>query len=679
MKPILYGGDEIEFTNNGIGRLNDCVSCVVTEERNGIYECEFTYPVTGPLFSIVKEGNIIGVIHDDKHDIQPFDIYAHSAPIDGLVTFYARHISYRLRNVILKPFTATSCADALNQMQRQTYNPNPFKFWTNKSVNGPYEIDVPSAIRAKLAGEQGSILDVYGKGEYEYDKWAVRLYVDRGNDNGVTIRYGYNMTDITQEVNEGDIFSAVAPFWKSTEGEQVVTLPEGYIVSPNMPIKLFPWTTDTGDIMTNKDGEILEFAVPQIIVKPLDLSSEFEEAPTIAELRALAETMLANSNGWLPNENITVSFVDLAHTKDYESVAALQRVSLCDRVGVYCGPIGVDAVSMQVIRVVYDVLGEKYTEIELGSPRQTYAQTIMQEVNDSIGESVTIADLENAVDNATTHITGAQDSHVRFIYDANGGLQEIVIMDTDDIATATKVWRWNSGGLGYSTNGYSGPYTTAITQDGAIVADFITTGTLTAVLIKAGVLRPANGNTNNYWNMETGEFSLRSDGATNGIIYKNGVLVINAGNITTGTLSADRILGGTLTLGGSNNTNGVLRVLDANGNVIGTWNKDGINATKGTFSGALNAATGTFAGNLAAAGGTFTGTLSASCINGGTLNCNNMTVTNLKAESISGVGSSPFSGQFSAYRYYEQGGLEIEEESTLTFTNGILTNWTGYS
>lgn len=129
-------------------------------------------------------------------------------------------------------------------------------------------------------------------------------------------------------------------------------------------------------------------------------------------------------------------------------------------------------------------------------------------------KKVTSDALEKAVDNATKQITGAEDSHVRFIYDGDGGLQEIVIMNTDDIDTATKVWRWNSGGLGYSANGYAGPYTTAITQDGSIVANFITTGELNANIIKAGILTDAAGK--NFWNMITGEFSLSANSEIGG-------------------------------------------------------------------------------------------------------------------------------------------------------------------
>ena len=97
MIPILYEKDEMFFNNNGLGRLRDCISCIVAEERNGIYECDFESPVNGAHFDEIQLGRIIGVEHDDTDDIQPFDIVSFTKPIDGIVTFHCVHISYRLR------------------------------------------------------------------------------------------------------------------------------------------------------------------------------------------------------------------------------------------------------------------------------------------------------------------------------------------------------------------------------------------------------------------------------------------------------------------------------------------------------------------------------------------------------------------------------------------------------
>lgn len=86
--------------------------------------------------------------------------------------------------------------------------------------------------------------------------------------------------------------------------------------------------------------------------------------------------------------------------------------------------------------------------------------------------------LEYAQEQATDLIkNGVEGGHV-FVSE-----NEILIMDSTSISSATKVWRWNSGGLGYSSTGYNGTYQTAMTADGKIVADMITTGKLLAEYI----------------------------------------------------------------------------------------------------------------------------------------------------------------------------------------------------
>lgn len=132
MIPILYRIDEVAFTSNGIGRLTDCESCIVTEERNGIFECEFTYPITGRYYmEMINNGGIISVIHDDNKDLQLFDIYAHTDPIDGLVTFNAHHVSYRLANVLLQPFEAEAITETFDRIPLNTLTVCPFTFWTD--------------------------------------------------------------------------------------------------------------------------------------------------------------------------------------------------------------------------------------------------------------------------------------------------------------------------------------------------------------------------------------------------------------------------------------------------------------------------------------------------------------------------------------------------------------------
>ena len=197
--------------------------------------------------------------------------------------------------------------------------------------------------------------------------------------------------------------------------------------------------------------------------------------------------------------------------------------------------------------------------------------------------------IQSAVENATAKITGAEGGYIRSIYDSDGNWTELVVMNANDVLTASKLWRFNLGGLGYSPYGYNGPYTTAITMDGAIVADFITTGTLSASVIAANsisVSKLTGSITNGAWKIDLDAGTLTIGN-------------ISAANITTGTLSADRLAA---------NSIGVAKLTGTIQN--SGWKLD------------LNA-------------GTFTiGTLSADNINGGTINASTINVTNLNASNL---------------------------------------------
>lgn len=489
MIPILYRPDELNFTSNGIGRLSEVSECTVTEERNGIFELEFKYPTTGKFYNyMIEEGGVVAVIHDDQKDIQPFDIYRYSAPIDGLVTFNAHHISYRLSNVIVKPFQANSAADALNGLRQNAVNNCPFTFWTDKTVSASYALTHPDNIRALLAGQKGSILDVYGKGDYEFDRYEVKLYVNRGTNRGVTIRYGKNLADINRTKDHSGTFSAIAPYW--TNGEETVLLPEVVVLGENVPLKRAPWTDSFGEPITDGNGEIIYFDYLSIVPAPMDFTSEFSEKPTAEELREKAVAYLDNNEPWLPKDNITIDFVQLWQTPEYADVANLQLVSLCDTVSVYYPELGVTQAEVKVVKVVYNVLLERYDAMEVGELKNNlsdqYATTA--DVSAALSNVPSLSFMAQAIQNATDLISGGLGGYVVMNPNADGQPQEILIMDTPDINTAVHVIRMNKNGIGFSNNGYEGPFESAWTIDGKFNADFIATGTLLANFIHGGTL-----------------------------------------------------------------------------------------------------------------------------------------------------------------------------------------------
>ena len=471
----LYEASETAFDSNGLGALAEADTCKVTENRNGEYSLTLTYPVDGAMFPELKNNRIIFVKPNPYADPQPFRIYRISTPFKQEVAIYANHISYDLSGIPVSPFTASSALAAMQGMEDNAAVDSPFTFFTDKVTNAEFSVTVPSSSRAMLGGQSGSLLDVYG-GEYEFDRFQVRLLQKRGANNGVSIRYGKNLTDVNQEANIASLYTGIYPYWQSQE--DYLELPEKIVYAE-------------GTFSKQK-------------IQPVDLSSKFEGKPTVGELRDAAERYISDNDVGVPTVNIEVSFVALDQTDEYKDIALLEKVMLCDDVNVEFPALGISATA-ECVTTEYDAILDRYTSITLGEATATIADTIAgneQEIKDKPSYSF----LDKAVSNATSWITGTNGGYVVLHKNEAGQPYELLIMDTPDIMTATKVWRWNQGGLGYSENGYNGPYSTAVTQDGAIVADFITTGKLNAGIIKAGVLSSQNGKS--QIDMETGNATM---------------------------------------------------------------------------------------------------------------------------------------------------------------------------
>ncbi|MBP3891462.1 MAG: phage tail protein [Solobacterium sp.] len=457
MIPILYDPNVDNFQNDGIGALTDAISCVVTEERNGIFELQLTYPVNGIHQEAIVHSSIIKAKANETSSNQLFRVYSISKPINGIITVSAQHISYQLSYIPVKPFTATTATRALNGLKNNAVEDCPFSFWTDITTTANYAQDKPESLRSRLGGQQGSVLDVYG-GEYEWDNYTVKLHSHRGEDSGAVLAYGKNITDIEQEESIANTYTGVCPFWES-EGD-VVMLPEWVLHSDNA--QYFPYQRTI----------------------PLDLSQEFDSKPTEAQLRSKAKTYINSSNIGIPKVSIKVSFVALWQTEEYKAIAPLERVRLCDYVTIEFPKLNVNA-KAEVIRTVYDTLLERYQSLDLGEARSTLAKTIVKQgemFNNALKQQTSFID--RAITHATDLIKGGLGGYVVMDTNANGEPQQILIMDQPSKESAVNVIRMNRNGIGFSNNGYDGTYKSAWTIDGAFVADFITSGTLRAINIE---------------------------------------------------------------------------------------------------------------------------------------------------------------------------------------------------
>ena len=505
---VLYDHDEEAFTSNGLGALPDAASCTVTEERNGGYEVEMEYPLTGSHFSDIQKRRILYVKPNPYDDPQPFRIYSITKPINGIVTVHAAHLSYDTSGSIVKlfPADAGSASAAMSYLKNFSVPSTPFTFFTNVGKSGTMSVPKPSSIRSLLGGSDGSILDTFG-GEYLFDKWNISLLESRGSNRGVTIRYGKNMTDLEQEENDTDFYTGVYPFWYSeSENGGLVTLSanDGIVNAPGnydfvkiMPLDLS--SEDFGKETTDSEGYTTTI-----------------EKPTEAELLAAAQKYIANNKIGIPKVSLDVSFVMLAQSEEYKDFARLETVKLCDTVTVEFEKLGVKTTA-KCIKTVYNVLTDKYDSIELGEPKSSLAETVSNQ-GTLIEEASDKSYMERAIQNATDLImSGKLGGYVTVTKN------EIYIADNKDLDKAVKVWRWNSGGLGYSSSGKDGPFGTAMTSDGKIVADYISTGNLDCSVLNVsnihgdsilvdtiGALNGINQETDSYQYIKTG--LLDSDG-----------------------------------------------------------------------------------------------------------------------------------------------------------------------
>ena len=465
MKPRLYPENETNFESHGLGPLSDALACTVEENRNGAFELSMEYPVTGVLFDELKHGSIIFAPPNDSSEPQPFRVYGKSTPLSGVVTVRAKHISYQLSHIPVSPFTAGSCAAALQGLKTNAVEPCPFDFWTDKETVATFTVKEPASARSLLGGVAGSVLDVYG-GEYEFNRYTVKLHKARGTDSGVVIAYGKNLVDIDQEESIENTITGVYPYYKDTDGN-VLELPEKVISSASAH----------------------NFPYPRTV--PLDCSQEWQETPSVEQLRAYASAYVEKEGIGVPAVSLKVSFVPLWQTEEYKAIAPAERLNLCDIATVRFEKLGVNA-RAKVVQTVYDVLAGRYESVTLGEASTNLADTIVAQ-DKAINAKADTSDLEAAAASASAWITGNKGGYVVLRRNADGQPYELLIMDKPTIEEATKVWRFNKSGLGYSSTGYNGTYGLAMTQDGQIVADYITTGTLSANLLRAGVLQDKTG------------------------------------------------------------------------------------------------------------------------------------------------------------------------------------------
>lgn len=500
---ILHDKTNNNWNSQGFGPLVEAMNPKVLRERNGAYELTFSYPVKGPLFKELLLGRwiVADAGASSQAKAQRFEIAEITKPINGIVEVYCEHYSYQMMRSAVKVgarYENVTAQGALNELGKLMVPSGDFTFFSDVGTLSTIDFTDPSKFKNAqevLGGVQGSILDNF-HGEYIFNNNQVRLMAKAGIERNVIIAYGKNLTDISQEESIENTYTSVYGYAKAEEeGGPVMVLPEIYL-----------------------DSEYVDNYTQRRVLM-VDFSQDKPE--NVEALRTLVKNYIKNNKVGIPKVNIKAKYVDLASSVMGEQLKVLEILDLCDWVTLLFNDLEINTMA-QIIKTTWNVALDKFDSLELGEA-STNMSKVIEDGQPDLGDLVEQVDwLEKAQQEASDIIKNPGKGHV-VIYPSLADPQEILIMDTMDINTAQNVWRWNAGGLGFSSTGYNGTYGLAMTNNGAIVADRMTTGTLRAINIIGVTI--------------TGS-SITSETGANKIMLNNGVLSNYVSNILRATLSA---------------------------------------------------------------------------------------------------------------------------------------------
>ena len=450
---VLYSSNTTSFSNLGLGVLRDFYSNpTITEVLNAEYNLEFEYVSGGWLCEDLIRGNIIKAngqlfrIWDIEQDLQKIKVLA-------------KHIFFDLGKNFLEDVAPTNLTanNAISWLLNRTASSNSFNV-TGDCTDTASARYVRKNVIDAIYNENNAILKKFG-GEIELNNYDIYVHKKRGNDTGFSVLYGKNLSGIQMSLDLSTVATRIMP-----QGKDELLLDELYVDSPliNNYFAPFYQKIEFSDIGVDEDNNIDEDTAKDLLRAAVQkLYVEGIDKPTIS---------------------IKVDFIELSKTTEYKEYQNLESVSLGDTITAKIPKLNLN-IETRVVKTVYDLSLDRIISIECGTVTPnivTKQSQSSQEIINKLEKVDVDSILAQAQTNATNLINHPFNGYI-YISTTTG---ELYIMDTDDPSTAIQVWKWGLGGLGFSSNGISGPYGIAMTQDGKINANYITTGTLSASVIE---------------------------------------------------------------------------------------------------------------------------------------------------------------------------------------------------
>ena len=417
---------------------------------NWAYRFYGNYAKDGQYRSYLKKGNFLKAQVEDG-SYQYFEIYNIKKNLQS-VSVTARHIGFMAnKNFIINSFTANgNGTQIMNNLKAALTFKQRFNYLSNVGTTHQFTAKQVGPIDAIIGSNNGNqnLTGVTG-GELEMDNFNLKLVKQIGSDNGFRIDFGVNLEAIDEDYDDESIINSLF---------LIGGVPDNDYDQDKEPIT----------------HGFLEIAGVNDSNRRIG-KRENSECKTVEELKEWGQSLFDKDRIHEPKVTHTISMVALEHTLEYEDIyEELSSLHFGDVAHVRAKEVGIEVTERMVEYTWFPTLG-KFKDIVLGNDLSLYTSTAnnqTQELKRKI-DNRTETLVQNVL-NATAWITGNSGGHV--VFRPEKAPSEILIMDTNKVATAKRVWRWNLNGLGYSDNGVNGPFGLAMTSKGEIVADFIKVG-----------------------------------------------------------------------------------------------------------------------------------------------------------------------------------------------------------
>ena len=518
------------FTTNGLGPLPDAVSSVVTEEINGIFELQFEYPITGLHYEEIKRNRLVVCKPNHYDSEQAFRVYSISKPIGGIVTVNARHIAASdLPGIILKPPTiypgylnGPSAVQTFLNTSSNYLNTNNFTFTIELTSSNYCKVPVPMSVWELMGADEYQMLNAFG-GEYQFNNFNVTLKTARGQNRGVTLRYGKNITDFRQDENVAEVYTGVYPFYYNEDNGRVIGDVQSTGTFNHSKIMLLDcsgvdWLDLGYQTGTNDQGNPV-----------------YEGAPTKAMLNTYAQDYIAKNHPGAPEISMNVSFVDLQRAGELDTMAELSRVQLGDTVKIVFPDLLDSAVEAECTKTEYNVLTDSYDSITLGDRTKDISNSLAYEAKvvsaldqESNGLTIKLQATKDGLESEVSRAAGTEaELSSRITQTANAITAEVTDRQAGDRSIRTQL----ANEISSEVTARNGAIASAITQLAKSITLAVSNGADRSTITLTGDGITTQARTIKFTGNIVFQSDLSSEGETN----------INGGNITSGTISAARI------------------------------------------------------------------------------------------------------------------------------------------